>query len=54
MSFNHFPHLKEYQTPDCDILRLEAQQLLCGSTFSVGFASPLEEDEDCSGEIIWK
>ena len=54
MSFNQFPHLKEYQAPDCAILHLEARKLFCGSTYTVTFSSGLEEDEDCTGDSIWK
>ena len=54
MSFNQFPHLKEYQTPDCAILHMEAQKLFCGSTYTVTFSSGLEEDENCTGDTFWK
>lgn len=54
MKFKQFTQQKEYQAPECAILRIEAEQLLCGSTYTVGFANPVDDDEDCTADSFWK
>ena len=54
MKVVHYSNQEEYHSPVCSVFCMEVSGLLCGSPVSIGFDSPVGDDEDCTKDDFWK